>query len=366
MHSIKVAVALDKVYEARDERGLAVFVRAVKIGNGRVRCQDVNDPGRSLVLPPNRIVREVTDGEIKEANAARLAQLEKDIETKTLIFVDVGNDLKEIRDQRLYRVREHPNFDDYCQVKWGMSRRYADFLIQAAEVFTNLENNCSRLPLPTNESQCRELAKLDDPRLQVRAWEQAVKRLGGRIPTAEQVKAVIETDFRRLSPDPPTAPREDPASSPDAKRNRFRITEMDLSSMPSGTRQRRSADYPLSVLRNTVVCGDSTEQLDKLPAQSIDLVFTSPPYYNAHPECGKFPSYESYLDFLRVVVEKISRVLVEGRFLVVNTSPVIVPRPCRSESSQRYAIPFDLHNLIMECDYEFIEEIVWQKPEGAG
>ena len=237
MHSIKVAVALDKVYEARDERGLAVFVRAVKIGNGRVRCQDVNDPGRSLVLPPNRIVREVTDGEIEEANAARLAQLEKDIETKTLIFVDVGNDLKEIRDQRLYRVREHPNFDDYCQVKWGMSRRYADFLIQAAEVFTNLENNCSRLPLPTNESQCRELAKLDDPRLQVRAWEQAVKRLGGRIPTAEQVKAVIETDFRRLSPDPPTAPREDPASSPDAKRNRFRITEMDLSSMPSGTRR---------------------------------------------------------------------------------------------------------------------------------
>jgi hypothetical protein len=146
----KPAVALNKLYEARDHRGCAVFVRAVRIDNGKVRCEEINAPERTLVLPPDRIVREVTPGEIKKANAARLAQLEQDIEGKTLTFVDVGNDLREIRDQRLYRVRHHPNFDHYCESKWGMSRRYADFLIRAAEVYSNVENNCSQLPLPTS------------------------------------------------------------------------------------------------------------------------------------------------------------------------------------------------------------------------
>jgi hypothetical protein len=182
MRSIRV----NKLYEARDERGLVVFVRAVKIDDRRVRCEEVNAPERTLVLPPDQFVREVTPGEIKKANAARLKELEQDIGNKTLGFVEVGDDLREIRDQRLYRVRNHPNFDDYCETKWGMSNRYAYLLIRAAEVFRNIAHNCARSPLPTTESQCRELDRLDDPRLQVRAWEQAVRRLGGRVPTGRE------------------------------------------------------------------------------------------------------------------------------------------------------------------------------------
>jgi DNA modification methylase len=216
----------------------------------------------------------------------------------------------------------------------------------------------------TNESQCRELARLDDPRLQVRAWEQAVRRLGGRVPTAEQVRAVIETDFRRIDPDPSPPVREAPAPSPvESKRVGLRITEGKISDAPPAI---RLCNYPISPLANTVVCGDCLVELDKLPDQSVDLVFTSPPYYNVHPECGTYPSYQEYLEFLRASVERIHRVLVDGRFLVVNTSPVLAARSSRGESSQRFAIPFDLHHLIMGFDYEFIEEIVWVKPEGAG
>jgi DNA modification methylase len=362
-----ITVALNKLYEARDERARVVFVQVVKVSDSQVRCQDFNNPdGDTFVLTPDRIVRQVTIGEIKKANAARLTQLEMDIESKTLTFVDIGNDLREIRDQRLYRVRSYPNFEDYCQVKWGMSRRYADFQIQAAEVFANIENNCSRLPLPTNEAQCREIARLQDPRLQVRAWEQAVQRLGGRIPTAEQVRAVIETDFRQTSHDRKVESA--PATSPvEAKQKGFRVVgQPDRNEKGSDTRQRQTTDYPISPLKSTVVCGDCLVELDKLPEQSVDLVFTSPPYFNAHPDCGQYPSYEAYLDFMRSVIQKVSRVLVDGRFLVVNTSPVLEPRPSRGESSRRYAIPFDLHNVITELGYEFIEEVIWEKPEGAG
>ena len=40
----------------------------------------------------------------------------------------------------------------------------------------------------------------------------------------------------------------------------------------------------ISMLRNTIGWGDSEELLKALPKECIDLVFTSPPYFNAKPE----------------------------------------------------------------------------------
>lgn len=32
-------------------------------------------------------------------------------------------------------------------------------------------------------------------------------------------------------------------------------------------------------MRNTVICGDVIERLKMLPANSVDCIFTSPPYW---------------------------------------------------------------------------------------
>ena len=37
-------------------------------------------------------------------------------------------------------------------------------------------------------------------------------------------------------------------------------------------------------MRNTILLGDSEETLADLPAGAVDLVFTSPPYFNARPD----------------------------------------------------------------------------------
>ena len=55
----------------------------------------------------------------------------------------------------------------------------------------------------------------------------------------------------------------------------------------------------------------------------------------------------------------------EGRFFIVNTSPVIVPRFSRNYSSKRYPIPFDIHPLLIDMGWEFIDDIVWSKPEAS-
>lgn len=122
----------------------------------------------------------------------------------------------------------------------------------------------------------------------------------------------------------------------------------------------------ISNLRNTIGLGDSEILLQETPSESIDLVFTSPPYYNARPEYSEYLTYEEYLLKIRKIIHQAHRVLNEGRFFVMNISPVLIRRANRSEASRRIAVPFDFHRLFIDEEFEFIDDIHWVKPEGAG
>ena len=115
-------------------------------------------------------------------------------------------------------------------------------------------------------------------------------------------------------------------------------------------------------LKNTVVNGDVLDVLSNISEESFHLTFTSPPYYNAR-DYSFYSSYKEYLDFLREVFRETQRLTKNGRFLVVNTSPIIIPRVSRKHSSRRYPIPFDIHSFLMQDGWDFLDDIIWQKPE---
>lgn len=121
-----------------------------------------------------------------------------------------------------------------------------------------------------------------------------------------------------------------------------------------------SFDY----LKNVVVNADTLDVMNLIDDDSIHLTFTSPPYYNAR-DYSIYPSYKAYLEFLAEVFKEVHRITKEGRFLIVNTSPIIIPRISRAHSSKRYPIPFDIHKYLMEMGWEFIDDIVWLKPEAS-
>jgi len=125
-------------------------------------------------------------------------------------------------------------------------------------------------------------------------------------------------------------------------------------------------EYKLSNLRNTIGLGDSAHLLEEMPAESVDLIFTSPPYYNARPEYSEYEEYDEYLFKMRQIIRRCHRVLSEGRFFVINISPVLLRRASRNESSKRIAVPFDFHRIFIEEGYDFIDDLIWLKPEGAG
>lgn len=72
--------------------------------------------------------------------------------------------------------------------------------------------------------------------------------------------------------------------------------------------------YVLSDLRNTIAQGDSEKMLQELPAERVNLIFTSPPYYNARPEYTDYVTYEEYLLKIRKIIQNAHRVLAESCF----------------------------------------------------
>lgn len=137
---------------------------------------------------PTQGVR-IVEHDLTTTETQQLADMETVIESGLQTFSVVGNALLAIRDGRLYRA-SHGTFEDYCRVRWGFARNYANKMITAAQVVGRLGTT---VPKPANESQARPLARLE-PEEQPEAWKEANDRAeaNGRKVTAKDVEAVVE------------------------------------------------------------------------------------------------------------------------------------------------------------------------------
>lgn len=113
-----------------------------------------------------------------------------------------------------------------------------------------------------------------------------------------------------------------------------------------------------------ILYGDSKNELQKIAPCSVNMIFTSPPYYNARMYTN-YKSYEDYLSQMKDILLECHRVLEDGRFIIINVSPVITKRSGREFESIRYPIHFDFHRILLEAGFYFIDEIIWVKPEAT-
>ena len=116
------------------------------------------------------------------------------------------------------------------------------------------------------------------------------------------------------------------------------------------------------ITKPTLLCGDNINTIKKIPDAEVQLIFTSPPYYNAR-EYSNYKSYKEYLNKMFLTLNECNRVLEDGRFIIINISPVITKRVGRDFESIRYPIHFDFHNLLLKSNFYFVDEIQWIKPE---
>jgi hypothetical protein len=119
---------------------------------------------------------------LNAAERAELTQLETVIERGMNTFVEVGNALAVINEQKLYRA-DHATFEAYCRQRWNVSRPRAYELIAAAEAVSGIPDT---LPKPGNAGQAVALARIPEAR-RTEVWEETVDRTGGN-PTAAAVQ----------------------------------------------------------------------------------------------------------------------------------------------------------------------------------
>ena len=98
--------------------------------------------------------------------------------------------------------------------------------------------------------------------------------------------------------------------------------------------------------------------MPELEDSSIQLMITSPPYFNAPFDYkDKYENYEEYLELLRKVSKEIFRVLEHGRIAVLNIDDMLV-------DGQKYPIVADATRIFLDAGFRYRDRIIWKKPNG--
>lgn len=117
------------------------------------------------------------------AAAAALKECEDILARDLDTFIEVGEVLCRIRDERLYLAAGYDSFDRYCRERWDLGRSRIYQLIAAHEVVRELPPDT---PQPANEAQARALKQVK-PEDRAAVMEEAVRATGGKL-TAQAIK----------------------------------------------------------------------------------------------------------------------------------------------------------------------------------
>ena len=107
-------------------------------------------------------------------------------------------------------------------------------------------------------------------------------------------------------------------------------------------------------------CGDSLAVLRAQPSQSVDMVITSPPYFNlrnygSENEVGQEATVTEYLDNLLAIFTECRRVLKDEGSLWVNIDDVYINQGLA-------CVPDRLKIILAESGWLCRNEIIWHKP----
>lgn len=98
--------------------------------------------------------------------------------------------------------------------------------------------------------------------------------------------------------------------------------------------------------------------MHEIPSESVHLMVTSPPYYNApfdYPDL--FKDYDEFLELVRVVSKELYRVLAPGRVAAYVTDDMLV-------KGEKYPVVSDVTRIMIESGFRYRDKIVWVKPKG--
>jgi len=107
-------------------------------------------------------------------------------------------------------------------------------------------------------------------------------------------------------------------------------------------------------ITSKLILGDSTKELKKLPDDSVDLIFTSPPYADARKNTYGGIHPNKYVNWLLPITDELKRVLKPTGTFVLNIKE-------RVFKGERHTYVIDLILRMRENDWLWTEEFMWHK-----
>lgn len=106
-----------------------------------------------------------------------------------------------------------------------------------------------------------------------------------------------------------------------------------------------------------VIIGDS-QDMHEIENDSIQLVVTSPPYFNApfdYP--GLFESYPHFLKMMKNSAKELRRVVSKGRIVAFVVDDTLI-------KGKKIPVVADITKIFTDEGFKYRERITWVKPEG--
>jgi len=111
------------------------------------------------------------------------------------------------------------------------------------------------------------------------------------------------------------------------------------------------------VTYHKLIIGDC-RTLYEIADESIQLMVTSPPYFNAPFDYkGLFKDYAEYLNLLDEMAKEVFRVLENGRIAVLNIDDMLI-------NGEKFPIVADAIKIFQKAGFRYRDRIIWKKPEG--
>lgn len=106
-----------------------------------------------------------------------------------------------------------------------------------------------------------------------------------------------------------------------------------------------------------IIFGDC-RKMNEVPDESIQLMVTSPPYYNApfdYPDL--FVNYVEFLELMTDFSRELYRVIAPGRIATFVVDDMLV-------NGEKYPVAADIMRIMLDRGFRYRDKIIWRKPEG--
>ena len=113
---------------------------------------------------------------------------------------------------------------------------------------------------------------------------------------------------------------------------------------------------------NKIYNEDCLEGMKKLEDNSVDLIVTSPPYFNAR-DYSNWEDLDVYLKDMKNILQECKRVVKNYNMIVLNVGDIICSPDGRNSTKRKYPLGAYFTMIFEELGMAFIDDVIWDKGE---